>query len=77
MIIEPAFVAPAALGASASRGTSTVANQPNEVLKRLAFPQAAPPRGSNTSRHAMHIAARDCKAWGFGLGFALNEVGGR
>jgi hypothetical protein len=25
----------------------------------------------------MHIAARDCKDWGFGLGFALNEVAGR
>jgi hypothetical protein len=42
-----------------------------------AFPHADSPGGRNTSRYAMHIGAHDCGAYGFGLGFALNDVAGR
>jgi hypothetical protein len=41
------------------------------------FPHADSPGGRNESRFAMHLGAHDCGPYGFGLGFALNDVTGR
>jgi hypothetical protein len=40
-------------------------------------PHVDPPEGANPSRSALHVAAYDCRNWGFGLGFALNGAAGR
>jgi hypothetical protein len=40
-------------------------------------PRVGPPEGANPSRLALHVAAYDCRTWGFGLGFALNGAAGR
>jgi hypothetical protein len=34
------------------------------------------PGGANPSRYAMHVSAKNCGSWGFGVGFGLNEVNG-
>jgi len=49
----------------------------NACVISPAFPHADSPGGSNASRYAMHIGAHDCGPYGFGLGFALNDVDGR